>query len=89
MTGPGNDGIPQHAATPSPIWESGPVRTAIQGVATDVGVAVAFIVYDAMNSDDVDWRLLGITVGKTVLMTAASWVMKRYKPRSTGDTAAA
>ena len=60
-----------------------PFRTVIQGLLTDILVAVAFVVYDAMSNDVVDWRFLLITLGKTALMTAASYIMKNVRPPTT------
>ena len=76
-------GRADHAAAPADgggLWSSLPFRTVVQGVATDAAVAVGFVVYDALDEGDVDWRWLGVTVGKTVLMTVASWAMRRFKP---------
>jgi hypothetical protein len=52
------------------------VRTFLQGLALDVGVAVALVVYDVTNDDQPDYRLMLATIGKTVLMTAAAFVMR-------------
>lgn len=71
---------PDHAAKATGIWANAPFRTVVQGVATDVGVAVAFVVYDSLNSGATDYRLLFLSVLKTALMTGASYVMKRKKP---------
>lgn len=54
------------------------LRTFLQGLAIDVGVAVAFAVYDALQADQPDYRLLGLTLIKTVLTTIASFVMRRF-----------
>lgn len=54
------------------------LRSFIQGLAVDVGVAVAFVVYDATSSDEPDYRLLWATLIKTALQTAAAYVMRRF-----------
>lgn len=86
--GPGNDGIPQHAAAPQRFWESAPFRTAVQGVAIDVILALALLIVQATSGETVDWRLLLAMLGKTLVYTAASGVMKRVKPRKLTDRAA-
>lgn len=54
------------------------LRTFLQGLAIDVAVAVAVVVYDALRTDQPDYRLLGLSVARTVLQTAASYVMRRF-----------
>lgn len=71
---------PDHTAPATGIWSNLPFRTAVQGIATDIGIAVCFVVYDALEQETVDYRLLLITVGKTAVMTGISYVMKRKKP---------
>lgn len=71
---------PDHAAARTGLLASLPGRTFVQGLGVDLAVAGALVVYDAMNESSVDWRLLGLTLGKTLLMTAASAVMRRLKP---------
>jgi hypothetical protein len=55
------------------------VRSFLQGLALDVLVAVALVVRDATNGNDggVDYRLLGLSLAKTVLQSCASYVMRR------------
>lgn len=72
-----------HAAPANSLLSNLPFRTVLQGLATDVLVALAFVIYETVSSDNVDWRLLGITLLKTVLMTVASYVMKKAKPPTT------
>lgn len=84
----GNDGVPQHAARSTRLWENPAIRTTIQGIAFDVALAVALLIYTATSGDSVDWRLLLASLVKTVLMTAASSYMKRVKPRQSADTTA-
>lgn len=79
---------PDHAAAPQPFWESAEFRTAVQGVALDVTLAVCLLIVQATSSDTVDWKWLLYSLGKTVLMTAAAAVMKRVKPRQATDPSA-
>lgn len=53
------------------------LRTFLQGLALDIGVAVALLVYDAVQADQPDYRLLLASLIKTVLQVAASYVMRR------------
>lgn len=62
------------------IWASLPFRTFVQGVGTDVGIAVCFVIYDALEQESVDYRLLFITVAKTAVTTAVSYIMKKKNP---------
>jgi hypothetical protein len=71
---------PDHAAPATGLLASLPFRTFLQGLGTDVGIAVCFVIYDALNSEVVDYRLLIITVFKTAVMVAVSYIMKRLKP---------
>ena len=73
-------GEADHASPARGLMASLPFRTALQGLGTDVAVAVALVIYDATQSDQVDWRLLGASVLKTAVMTGASYVMKRKRP---------
>lgn len=81
--------MPEHAA-PEP-YEKAPeadarnraLRTFLQGLAVDVLLAVCLVAYDALQSDAPDWRLLLLTLLKTALMTAASYVMRKLQPPAT------
>lgn len=53
------------------------LRVFLQGLALDVLLAVALVVYDATQSAEVDYRLLGAALLRTVLQSAASYVMRR------------
>lgn len=86
MTDPGNDGVPQHAATEQPFWESPTFRTVVQGVAIDVLVAVCLLVASATATEEVNWWLLLASLGRTVVQALAASVMKRIKPRQVPDT---
>jgi len=50
------------------------LRTFAQNLALDVGVAVFAVALPLVSGDHIDWSLLGLTVGKTALATAASYV---------------
>lgn len=75
-------GVADHAApTPGGWLESLPIRTFLQGLGTDVAAAVAIVVYDSLQSgENIDYRWLLLTIGKTILMTGASYVMKKFRP---------
>lgn len=75
-------GVADHAPKRKRWWNSLPFRTFIQGLATDVGIVVCLALVELASSDHVDWWVWLITLGKTVLMTAASYIMKRLKPPS-------
>lgn len=63
-------------------------RTLLQGLAIDLAVAVAMaiavILIDANSWGDLEWLVIGFTIFKTVLMTAAAFVMRQWldKPDS-------
>lgn len=79
--GPQQDGVAEHrAADPEADARNRAARTFVQGLATDVAIAGALVITEALSSDDVDWRLLGLTLAKTVLMTGASYVYRRLRP---------
>lgn len=84
MVTPQTPGVPDHAAEESPgvardakqrAW-----RTMLQGLLLDVLVAVALVVYEAMAVAEPDWRLLLLSLLKTGLMAAASYVMRVVRP---------
>jgi len=56
------------------------LRTFLQGLVLDVLLAVALVVYTAVSAGEVDWRLLAAALVRTVLQTAASYVMRKLKP---------
>jgi hypothetical protein len=60
--------------------DSLPGRTVIQGILIDVLLTVSFVLYDALSHDNVNWKLLGVLVGKTALMALASSIMKYVRP---------
>ena len=69
-----------HKAAASGPLSSLPWRTTIQGVGVDVLLAVCLLSVEATSSAAVDWRLLLLSLAKTVLMTLASSVMRRVRP---------
>lgn len=58
------------------------LRTFLVGIATDVGVALALVLYtvlgDANGWSDLDWTVLAFTVTKTIVTSAAAYVMRRF-----------
>lgn len=55
-------------------------RTLLQGLAFDVGAAVVIILYTTFSAangwGDFEWTLLGFTLGKTIAVTALSYLMR-------------
>jgi hypothetical protein len=80
VTNPGNDGVAQHAASPEGDARNRALRTFLQGLAVDVLLTVALVVYDATSSENVQWRLIPLLLAKSVLTSAASYVMRKVKP---------
>lgn len=58
------------------------LRTFVQNLAVDVGVAVVLIllplVQDANSFGDFEWNLIVFSVAKTVVLTVFSFVMRRF-----------
>lgn len=58
------------------------LRTFLQGLGVDVGIAVALLVTTVLGESsewgDLQWAALGFTLTKTVLVTVASYVMRVY-----------
>jgi hypothetical protein len=78
---PQTPGVPDHAAKAAvPDALSRAVRTFAQGLVLDVLAAVALIAVEALSAQTVDWRLLGLAIGKTAAMTAASYVHRLLRP---------
>lgn len=86
MSTPQVPGVGDHAAPEDPHSaqdaRNRAIRTVIQGLLTDVLVAVALVVYDALqtSSEHIEWKLLAMSVAKTALITVASYVMRKVKP---------
>lgn len=57
-------------------------RTFLNGLTVDVGVALALVLLTATSGanswSDLEWSLLGFTLAKTGVMTAGSYVLRRY-----------
>lgn len=66
------------------------VRTAYQQLAIDVGVAVAMLIATTVGTadswDEFNWKVLGFSVAKTIVATAASFVMRRFMDTSSVPT---
>ena len=64
------------------------LRTFLQGLAIDLGVAVAALVLANVDTitDREGLTLFGIALGKTVVTTAASYVMRRFIDKSSIPT---
>jgi hypothetical protein len=58
------------------------VRTFLVGITTDVGVAVALVLYNAFTKangwGDFDWSVLGFLLSKTAITTGGSYVLRRF-----------
>lgn len=58
------------------------LRTFIQGLAADVIAAVVLLVLPVFSNatgwQDIDWKVLGFLLAKTVAVTALSFVMRQY-----------
>lgn len=58
------------------------VRTFLQGLVADVIAAVVLLVLpvfsNATGCQDVDWKVLGFLLAKTVTVTALSFLMRQY-----------
>jgi hypothetical protein len=55
------------------------LRTFLQGLLLDVGIAVLLTANDALNGGkDTDYRLLGASLLKTAITAAISYMMRRF-----------
>ncbi len=64
------------------------LRTFVQNLAIDVGVAVFAVALPLVQSDHINWVLLGATVAKTALATAASYIHRKLnelRAKPSGD----
>lgn len=77
---PNVPGQADHSAAPEADARNRALRTFLQGLAIDVLLAVCLVVYQGLESESVDYRLLLLTLLKTALMTAASYVMRKLSP---------
>jgi hypothetical protein len=61
------------------------LRTFLQGLAIDVAVSVCVVLITvfatASSWGELQWVAIGFTLGKTVLMTIAAYVMRRFVDR--------
>lgn len=66
------------------------LRTFLQGLAIDVGVALAVLLWtifsEANSWGDLEWSIILFSILKTILTAIASFVMRRFVDRS-GSTA--
>lgn len=53
------------------------LRTFVQNLVLDVGVAVFAVAVPLVSGDTINWPLLGLAVGKTALATAASFIHRK------------
>lgn len=53
------------------------LRTAGQNLVIDVGVATFAVALPLIQSEHINWALLGATVAKTALATAASFIHRK------------
>lgn len=58
------------------------LRTFVVGLAIDLAVAVSLLVVAATSTDQVDWRLLGVSVLRTVVQTSGAYVLRRFADSS-------
>jgi hypothetical protein len=62
------------------------LRTFLQGIAADVLAAVALLVLpiftNANGWQDIDWKILGFLLAKTVVVTGLSYLMRTVLDRS-------
>lgn len=54
------------------------LRTFLQGLAIDIAVAVSLVLYNATSSDEVSWQLIPLSLARSVIQTAAAYVMRRF-----------
>ncbi|MDT7789765.1 MAG: hypothetical protein QOF58_8184 [Pseudonocardiales bacterium] len=53
------------------------LRTLAQNLVLDVGVAVFAVALPLVQAEHINWALLGATVAKTALATAASYIHRK------------
>lgn len=62
------------------------LRTFLQGLVADVAAAVVLLVLPVFTSaqgwQDLDWRILGFLLAKTVVVTGLSYLMRTVLDRS-------
>lgn len=66
------------------------LRSFVQGLAVDVAVAIATALLVWLPAADLSsgdaWKVIGITLAKTLLQTVASYVMRRFVDKSVVPT---
>lgn len=66
------------------------LRTFLTSLAVDVGVAVTLVIYnvfgDATGWSDFDWKIMGFTLAKTVVVSAGSFILRRFVDPSSFPT---
>jgi len=77
--------MPEHAwAAPTPATLTADARnrawrTFVQGLAIDVGVALAVAVYAiATDPAPIVWAVVGASLARTVVQSGAAYVMRRF-----------
>lgn len=75
---PQTPGEPDHASDPTADARNRALRTFLQGLGVDLLLAICLVASEAMTAAQPDWRLLLLTLAKTAVTTAASYVMRRY-----------
>ena len=59
------------------------LRSFVQGLGIDVMVAVAILAYAVTsNPDPIVWAALGASLARTVVQSAAAFIMRRYLDKS-------
>jgi hypothetical protein len=68
----------KHEAVPAKVdAKNRALRTFLQNLGIDLLVAVALVIYTTVGQGTkIDWALLGLSILKTVLSTAASYIMR-------------
>lgn len=66
------------------------LRTFLQALGIDVGVALALVLYTTFTNaqawGDLNWSVVGFLLSKTVIVSAASYVMRAYLDKSSVPT---
>jgi len=58
------------------------LRTLAQNLLVDAGVAATTVALPLVQAEHVDWRLLGLTVAKTVLVTVIAFAHRKLNEHS-------
>ena len=66
------------------------LRTFLQSLAVDVLVAVCLVLYNVFsnstNWDSLDWKIIGFSLAKTVVVSITSFIMRRFLDQSSMPT---